>query len=123
MNKNIVLYRNEFSKVFESFEDIFQYISEEGIIVNSIEDGIIDTDKGLFNFSYISNEGTKTIFSENIISYRDNLRASILTLKKQGIQISKKELLKLAKQFEFLKGDTVFDSEMNNQNGGSLETK
>ena len=103
-----VVYINGKEPVFaESFEEMFQSLSEEGIIVESVEAGEIKTKSGdSIEFGVVQSGPVEDFISE-VEDYRDTLRESISKLKKQGINVSKTELNKLAKQFEFLSGKEV----------------
>jgi DNA-binding transcriptional regulator YhcF (GntR family) len=95
--------KEEGSVLYETYEDMFRELSEQGIVVSEIIDGTIKTaDKKEMTFGVIAVEGTSDKMKEEVIGYRDSLRESVGALKKQGISIPKTELTKLAKQFEFL---------------------
>ena len=98
-----VVYVNGKEPVFaESFEEMFQSLSEEGVIVESVEEGQIKTKSGdIIEFGIVQAGPIESFVSE-VEDYRNTLRESISKLKKQGINVSKTELNKLTKQFEFL---------------------
>jgi len=98
-----IVYMKEDNPVFaESFEEMFQALSEDGVILEKVEEGIISTKNGETIEFGIVQVGPVEDFISEVKSYRDTLRESISKLKKQGISVSKTELNKLAKQFEFL---------------------
>jgi hypothetical protein len=101
--KKIILIKEEGSTLYNTYEDMFREISEEGIIVAEIKDGVIKTTDGKeINFGIINIAGTADKMKEEVVGYRDSLREAVSSLMKQGISIPKTELSKLAKQFEFL---------------------
>jgi DNA-binding transcriptional regulator YhcF (GntR family) len=101
--KKIILMKEEGSVLYETYEDMFRELSEQGIVVSEIIDGTIKTaDKKEMTFGVIAVEGTSDKMKEEVTGYRDSLRESVGALIKQGISIPKAELNKLAKQFEFL---------------------
>lgn len=104
MKKVIVLTEKSGTREFETMKDMFQKLSEEGVIISSVEDGVIHTKEEEKTFAMVitETEGTKEALAEEVNTYRDELRASITLLKKQGLEVSKTEMAKLAKQFEFL---------------------
>lgn len=97
---NIILI-GENTKEFSSFEEMFQKISEEGGVINSVSDGVI-TINGKESKFLVTKEAIAEEFKIDVDAYRIKLREHIVALKNQGITISKPELEKLAKQFEFL---------------------
>jgi len=101
----VLLTADKKSQEFENFEKMFQDISEKGIVVTNVEDGVITTkDKKTLTFQIITTEGTKEKLQKEIEVYRDELRKSIVPLMKQGI-VSKEQAGKLKEQFEFLDGE------------------
>jgi hypothetical protein len=104
MKKIIVLTEKTGTKEFESMKDMFQSLSEAGEVIISLDDGILVTKTETKTFAVVITEtaGTKDTLEEEVKTYRDELRASIALLQKQGIKLSKEEGAKLAKQFEFL---------------------
>jgi radical SAM superfamily enzyme with C-terminal helix-hairpin-helix motif len=87
---------------FKNFEEMFQSISEEGLIVEDVKDGIIKTkDKKELEFMIVTKDNTEEKFKKEIEQYRDKLRESILPLIKQGI-VTKEQAGKLKEQFDFL---------------------
>jgi len=101
MSKIVLIKENEI-ELFDSMKDMFQSMSEKGDFVISLEDGKLKTKDKEFEYGYLSIEDTANKFKEEVSTYREELRASVALLKKQGIGVSKTELNKLAKQFEFL---------------------
>lgn len=105
--RTVILYTENGHQEFDSFEKMFQTLSEQGEIIEAIEDGKISVKgKGELVFAIQTTEGTSDAFVAEVETYRSELRASITKLKNQGIEVSKPELQKLAKQFEFLSKPT-----------------
>jgi len=123
MPKQILLYSESTNEKFDNFKDLFQSLSENGIIVNHLENGKIKTNKGTFEFTYIETENSVEDFKENVEVYRTTLRESVMLLKRQGIEVSKTELNKLAKQFEFLTEDTEVEEETDSEENNVSETE
>jgi len=100
----IILIADKKAEEFNSFEAMFQAISEKGIVVTDVKDGIITTkDKKEFSFGIMNIDNTEKNLKKEIEVYRDKLRESILPLMKQGI-VTKEQAGKLKEQFEFLDG-------------------
>lgn len=97
----VILFAKE-NKEFDSFKDLFQHLSEKNIVVKEVTDGEIITDKESFKFAILDTVDTAARFVADVEGYRAELRTSIGLLKKQGINVPKEELDKLAKQLEFL---------------------
>jgi len=98
----VLLIADKKTEEFDSFEAMFQAVSEKGIVVTEVTDGILKTkDKKELQFSIITTEGTEDKLKKEIEVYRDKLRESILPLMKQGI-VTKEQAGKLKEQFEFL---------------------
>jgi len=123
MPKQILLYSESTNEKFDNFKDLFQSLSENGIIVNHLENGKIETNKGTFEFTYIETENTVEDFKENVEVYRTTLRESVMLLKRQGIEVSKTELNKLAKQFEFLTEDIEVEEETDSEENNVSDTE
>lgn len=102
--QKIVFYSDSGVQEFLSCQDMFQKLSEQGLIVDSVKDGVLTIGGKEYPFAVQTAAGTEAMLVSEVTSYRDDLRASISKLKQQGIEVSKPELQKLAKQFEFLKG-------------------
>lgn len=104
--KKIITIEKDIITHYDSFELMFQALSEQGLIIESLEDGVIKGNKGEDKveicFGEFISEGTKQVVVEDISKYRDVLRESVTLLKKQGL-IEKPQLEKLAAQFAFLK--------------------
>jgi len=101
--QKVILLRDGKSEIFETLKDLYQSLSEEGVIITEVIDGLIKTsDKKEFEFGLLNIEKTKENLINEVEEYRKELRESISLLKKQGINVPKDELTKLAKQFEFV---------------------
>lgn len=91
---------------YDSFKDMFQGLSEQGLIIESLNDGVIvgkkDKEKIEIEFGEFTVEDTKAKMLTDVIAYRAVLRESITLLKKQGL-VEKSQLDKLAAQFQFVK--------------------
>ena len=105
-----VILIGEVTKEFGSFEEMFQKISEEGSVINSVGDGVI-TINGKESKFLVTKEAIAEEFKLDVDAYRVKLKEHIVALKNQGISISKPELEKLAKQFEFLTPKEVKNAE------------
>ena len=107
MSKLILDVSEDEVKGFKSYEEMFQYISEQGKIVLSVKDGEIETKDGLkMSFGVIEGKGSKVKFIKEIDSYRESLRKTIGPLIKQGIVTKEQIADKLKDQFEFINEKT-----------------
>jgi len=111
MQKQILLFNEDSATKFDSFKDLFQNLSEKGVVVTELTDGKIESSEGTWEFTFIENKNSKAEFINSVEDYRTTLRESVMLLKKQGIEVNPEELSKLAKQFEFLTGETAEDTE------------
>lgn len=91
-------------KVYENYVELFQELSNDGVVISVIEDGKIIGKKGEEDFSIeigeISTE-TKDKLIFEVSEYKDSLRESVTLLKKQGL-ITKEAINKLGEQFAFM---------------------
>jgi len=106
MKNKIVLFHEGETVVGETFEEVFKIITEDGLIIEAVEDGVLHLknkkgDKINANF-YETVVPDKTIFETEIKDYRQKLRDSVSLLKSQGIDIPKENLKKLIEDFKFL---------------------
>lgn len=101
-----VILINEQMEIYSSYEEMFQKISEKGLIIDSVSNGVLVIGGKELQF-LVTAEAQAAEFKADVESYRDRLRANIVALKNQGIAISKPELDKLAKQFDFVKAAPV----------------
>lgn len=97
---NIILIGDQ-TQEFSSFEEMFQKLSEAGNVITSVNDGVITIGGKEMKF-LVTKEASAEEFKTDVDAYRIKLREHIVALKNQGISISKPELEKLGKQFEFL---------------------
>lgn len=98
----VLLIGEKKTEEFENFEGMFQALSEQGVIVVGLEDGVITTkDKKEIPFAIVETVGIKSKMVSEISKYRDGLRQSIMPLMKQGI-VTKEQAAKLKEQFDFL---------------------
>jgi len=94
----VILTEGKTKKEFESFEEMFQSISEKGIVLDKVEDGKLTTVDGKEMPIEIFTTDIKDIFNKEISIYRDELRKTIVPLMKQGI-VTKEQAEKLKAQF------------------------
>ena len=97
----IILTEEKTKKEFGSFEEMFQSISEKGIVLEKVEDGKLITKDGKELAIEIVTTDIKDIFHKEISIYRDELRKTIIPLMKQGI-VTKEQAEKLKDQFSCL---------------------
>ena len=101
MSKILLIGEKE-NQEFTSFEEMFQAVSEKGIVITAVEDGVLKTkDKKELSFAVVETAGTKDKMVKEVSTYRDGLRQSIVPLMKQGI-VTKEQAAKLKEQFDFL---------------------
>jgi hypothetical protein len=89
-------------KIVDNLKDYFKELTQEGVTIDSVEDGTIKTSSGEIAFYILNTEGVAATFISEIEVYRDELRTSVAMLQAQGIVINKTELNKIGKQFKFL---------------------
>lgn len=95
---------------------MFQTLSGEGHIIDSIENGVIKVQEGEpLRYTLIEVENTLEQFIGEVTTYRDNLRSSVKEFQKQGLSIDPAELSKLKAQFMFISETGNQEKEAENQ--------
>jgi len=103
---NILTVRDGVNEITPSFKELFQKMSEKGIILKEVTDTKItgiDANGATFEMEVyiLSNDQISEKFKKEIFDYRVELRGSMALLKKQGL-VTKETLNKIGQQFEFL---------------------
>lgn len=104
----ILTIQNDESKVHETFVEMFQYLSENDMIITDLTDEKISVTKTTDQTSdeievfLLNNKGLKEGAVGDISKYRDEIRNSVKSLQKQKL-ITSEILEKLSLQFAFLK--------------------
>lgn len=103
---NIIAFIDGTMKKYEGYKDLFQELSGLDYVISSVEDGIIkaklgDEEKEI-TFGELVVDSVKDKFIFDISEYKDNLKESVASLKKQGL-LDNEKIKKLGEQFAFLK--------------------
>ena len=103
---NILTVRGGVNEITPSFKELFQKMSEKGVILKEVTDTRItgiDANGATFEMEVyiLSNDQISEKFKKEIFDYRVELRGSMALLKKQGL-VTKETLNNIGQQFEFL---------------------
>ena len=103
---NILTVRDGVNEITPSFKELFQKMSEKGIILKEVTDTRItgiDANGATFEMEVyiLSNDQISEKFKKEIFDYRVKLRESMSLLKKQGL-VTTETLNRIGQQFEFL---------------------
>ncbi len=101
-----ILVINKDMQNFDTYTNLFKYISKEGYFVDKIENGklTLNNNKETVDaeFGELNKENSLNPFNEEIFEYRELLRGSIQSLTELGIKIDPQENEKLKQIFSFL---------------------
>jgi len=93
-------------KEFDSYKEMFKFLSGENYTIVSIKKGVMSLESGKEKlesvFGELNIDDSLSRFNEEISEYREDQRSSMANLMELGINIDKKETEKLSKMFGFL---------------------